>query len=327
MPSAQSNKAAVWPPRCDCHAGWPAVPATGLDHSVIAEHLIALPTKDGIHVALWKVHADPVVEAAAGQRHVLLTHGTFSDKRVCAGFARYLAGHGYTCWIMEWRGHGASQRDERPFDLETVALFDLKAALEYLLEAERIPRLDCATHSGGGIVLTMCLTRYPPLRERIGNVALFACQACHAGLSPLRRLALRAARRASGLLGRVPGRRLGIGIQDESCATMKPWFDWNITGRFHGRDGFDYLEHMPRLSLPVLSVIGAGDGFIAPPRACRRYLAAFDHGGSRELLCAATEGFSRDFGHADVLHSSAASREIWPRARHWLEHGRLQPAI
>jgi pimeloyl-ACP methyl ester carboxylesterase len=287
------------------------------------EQLIQLPTADGLRVALWKLLADRTVAATTEQRHVLLTHGTFSDRRVCASFARYLASHGHTCWILEWRGHGASQRDDRPFDLETIALFDLKATLEYLLEQERVPRLECATHSGGGIALTMCLARHTGLRPHIGNVVLFACQACHAGFSPWRRLALRAAKQASGLLGRIPGRRLRIGIQDESYFTMEPWFDWNIGGRFHGRDGFDYLEHMAGLALPVLAIVGAADRFIAPLPACRRYLAAFDHAGSRELLCAATNGFSRDFGHADVLHSSTASNEIWPRARHWLECGQL----
>ncbi|HET7838065.1 MAG TPA: alpha/beta fold hydrolase [Variovorax sp.] len=285
---------------------------------MITQAATTLVTEDKVSVALWKV-TDSIATATSQRRDVFMTHGTFSDRRICLGFAGYLAAHGCTCWILEWRGHGSSQKQVAPFDFETVALFDVKAALTYLVEEEGVRRLDCVTHSGGGLALTMCLLRNPYLIERIARIALFACQACHAAVSSWQHLRLRCLKTASRLAGNLPGKRLGIGVQDESYFMMRQWFDWNLQRRFSGHDGFDYLAHMPRVAAPVLAVFGGRDPLIAPPQACRSYLAAFRNDANLAMHCAVSNGFSQDYDHARVLHSSAAKSEIWPATRTWLE--------
>jgi hypothetical protein len=35
-------------------------------------------------------------------------------------------------------------------------------------------------------------------------------------------------------------------------------------------------------------------------------------------VCGTAEGFSEDFGHARIIASRAAQREIWPRIKDWL---------
>ena len=62
---------------------------------------------------------EPKVRRAAVP--VLLTHGTFSNGNVCTRLAAYLATHGFPCWVLELRGHGASDAGEAA--LATVGEF------------------------------------------------------------------------------------------------------------------------------------------------------------------------------------------------------------
>jgi len=52
-------------------------------------------------LALWKLSSSN----CQADKNVFLTHGTFSDKKVCLGIGEYLVGKGYNCWVLEWRNH------------------------------------------------------------------------------------------------------------------------------------------------------------------------------------------------------------------------------
>jgi oxygen-independent coproporphyrinogen-3 oxidase len=120
------------------------------------------------------------------------------------------------------------------------------------------------------------------------------------------------------LLGYSPGRAFGVGPEDEPKGILSQWYRWNRTRRWTGWDGFDYLAALGDLTVPTLCLAGAGDRWIAPAPGCRRL---FDALGSRDkewILCAKSEGFSEDFGHARIIASRAAQREVWPRIRDWL---------
>ncbi|WP_287879498.1 alpha/beta fold hydrolase [Aquitalea sp.] len=247
-----------------------------------------------------------------------MTHGTFSDKRICLGLAHYLAGLGAICWVMEWRGHGSSPPALEPFDFETIACCDIPAVLNYLQQQEKVSRLHAVTHSGGGLALLMCLLRQPQWQLLLGKLVLFACQACHAAPSLSRRLLLRLARQLSACLGRVPGKRLGIGVQDEPFYLMSQWFDWNLAGRFIGRDGFDYLPALAHLPYPVLAVCADQDRFIAPPTACRCFFQALS-GSHHRYLLAGHDGIAAGYRHGSILLSRRAALEIWPRVANWLD--------
>ena len=119
------------------------------------EILHQLETEDKETEALWKLtHPEK-----SSHKHIFLTHGTFSDKRICLGIASYFVENGYTCWILEWRNHGASGKTKKRFNFETIGLYDIKAAYGFLFKTEKIAHLNCITHSGGGICLTMFLIK------------------------------------------------------------------------------------------------------------------------------------------------------------------------
>ncbi len=83
---------------------------------------------------------------------------------------------------MEWRNHGESDKTNKKFNLETIALLDIKSVFIYLLEDLKIKKIDCITHSGGGICLTMCLLQNERFLSNINSISILSCQsfgACH----------------------------------------------------------------------------------------------------------------------------------------------------
>ena len=126
---------------------------------------LPLRAPDGVGLGWWRVM--DAEQRAAEPRHLLLTHGTFSDRRVCMTLARAWARQGHVAWILEWRGHGSSDRVSGPYDMETVALCDIPAALQDLQARHSDAPLCAATHSGGGLALTMapCVRARPGLRR------------------------------------------------------------------------------------------------------------------------------------------------------------------
>lgn len=280
----------------------------------------SLRAPDGVDLGWWRVAHS--TRLAARPRHLLLTHGTFSDRRVCMSLARAWAAQGHVAWILEWRGHGSSEPVADAYDMETVAQHDIPAALGALQAHVPPGQLCAAAHSGGGLALTMALLRQPELGNLVQRMALFACQASDAARTPLRFARLAMAASLTRVYGRIPARPLRLGVQDEPHAMMAPWFRWNLRRRFVGRDGFDYAALQPGLRLPVMAVAGQADRIVAPAEACRRFWQRFGgHEDGEFLLCGQSTGYAHAYGHASVMHSPYAAREVLPRVIAWLLEG------
>lgn len=277
------------------------------------EKLIPLKIDAHKQLALWKMTA----HATDPHKQILLTHGTFSNRKVLLGITDYLTQHGFTCWIFEWRNHGSSSRQNEQFNFETIAKADFKLVFTYLFENCNIQQIDCITHSGGGICLTMALIHELKYQERISSISLFGCQAFGAATSKVNYAKIYLGKQLSKLLGFVPARIIG-GAENESYYFMKQWFDWNLTAEFTGDLGINYQDQMKTIKIPILSICGSGDTFIAPPSACKKYLAAFENENNEYLYCAKSTGYAEDYTHGRIIHSSAASREIYPIVLAWI---------
>ncbi|MFT0172691.1 alpha/beta fold hydrolase [Paraburkholderia mimosarum] len=277
-----------------------------------------IPAADGHNLALWRV-SENVGPA------VILTHGTFSNQRSCRGLAEHLATRGFSPWILEWRGHGASERPRNhAFTLEDVARFDLPAAFEAVQHAAGQERVFLIGHSGGGLAACMWIAKNPAeARQRLRGLVLMAAQATHAAPGFRQRILLQL---INGYLsGRktAPGHRIGIGPEAESARLMQQWCTWNLLREFRGRDGFGFIEALGHVDLPVLALAGAGDWFIAPPEGCEALASAFGSRDTTFYRCGKSDGFSEDYSHARLIISQPASREIWPLVEKWLsESGR-----
>lgn len=280
---------------------------------MIQETLTILPTEDNEQIALWEIKNPQ----AANNKNIFLTHGTFSDKRICLGIAKYLAEKGFVCWIMEWRNHGASGKTTQSFNFETIALWDIKAAFHYLYNGLNIKNLHCITHSGGGICLTMFLIKHPVYIPSINSISFFGCQAFGAAVNRQKYWGITVNKWVTKLIGFIPGKLNGR-PHNENYHTMKQWFDWNLQRNFKGKDNFDYLPKMPLVNCRILSICGAGDTAIAPIEGCQTFLDAFKKEHNQLLYGALKHGFLEDYDHGRIMLSKGAAQEIWPVVLEWI---------
>lgn len=270
-------------------------------------------TADGVELALTRFAGE-----ATRPVPVVLTHGTFSNARICGRLAGYLAGQGFDCWVLELRGRGESQRKISNPTFEAFGLFDVPAALEAVRAHTGRQRLLLVGHSGGGLAFLMHLARVPAARADVVGLAMLASQATEAATTVGGCLMLGFGWVAEMLLGYSPGRACGVGPENEPKGILRQWFRWNLARRWTGSDGFDYLSALSELAMPILCLAGAGDRYIAPVRGCRRVFDALAGTDKEWVLCGRFGGFSEDYGHARIIASRAAEREIWPRIRDWL---------
>jgi len=91
------------------------------------EEKIDLDFKNG-KLALWKVTSPK----SSSTKNIFLTHGTFSNKKICSAIAAYLIQNGYTCYILEWRNHGSSSKIDAAYNFERIGKQDVQTALDYL---------------------------------------------------------------------------------------------------------------------------------------------------------------------------------------------------
>jgi len=279
---------------------------------MITEELIKVKSEEIGHIALWKMS-----DAQNDQSlNIFLTHGTFSDKQVCRGIASYFVEKGYTCWIMEWRNHGASSKTKNHFNFETVALRDFPVAFEYLFKEEKIKHLNSITHSGGGTCLAMFLAKNQQYISKISKIAIFGCQATGAAIGFFNHTRLLLSKYSVALTGSIPAAKFGM-PHSESYQTMKLWYDWNLKQKFFGENEPDYERLLPNITIPILSVYAKGDTFIAPAKGCRDFLDAFKNPKNKHLFCSKENGFMEDYNHSRILRSQNAKKEIFPLVLKW----------
>ena len=252
---------------------------------------------------------------------VILAHGTFSNHRTCGGLARYLAGLGHDCWLIDYEGHGSSEVSQPSASFESLFLSGTPVAVDYVRQRTG-QNPHWIGHSGGGLAALMSVARKPELSKQLRSLVMLGSQACHAGHRLTNRLMLHICKMLTEIMGAVPGKKLGIGPENEEASVMLQWYRWNLETRWAGDDEFDYLQalshHEQLASLPVLAVAGSGDWFIAPPSACKRLHSLIPGTANKWLECGRANGYSENFSHARLISSRAAAREIWPQVATWI---------
>jgi pimeloyl-ACP methyl ester carboxylesterase len=275
-------------------------------------------TGDGVRIALHRIRGD----GGAGPP-VLLVPGTFSTRTLWLGtrghgFGRYLAAEGFDCWIAEMRGHGGSERP-RGWTMHEWIRHDAPAAVQAVLAHTGAARCFWVGHSAGGVVGAGGVGHRPALARRVAGMVLLGSPG-PVGVRGGRRMIAHVAGTASRLLPwmRVPGEPFGLGPEWEPAPLVREWMRWNLLGIWRTPEGGDYLARLREVDVPLLGVAGAGDHWLAPPPAVRDLLGRFASNDRTFVLAGVRQGFERDYGHADLVVSRSAFREIWPRVRDWL---------
>ena len=101
--------------------------------------------------------------------------------------------------------------------------------------------------------------------------------------------------------------------------------EWVMTDRFLGQDGLDYRAALASVRVPFLLIAGAND-LMAPAASVLRGKEALA-GPSEMVVAGRSEGFSSDYGHADLILGRRAPAEIFPRIADFLaRHSTRVPA-
>jgi predicted alpha/beta hydrolase len=267
-----------------------------------------ISTRDGISLAVHRL-------GTPGAAPVLLLPGTFTNWRFWlgtrgTGFAQILAHSGYEAWVLDFRGHGASQKPApgQRWTFDQWGREDVAATVRAINSDGARPLV--VGHSAGGASILAALAADADVRAAVAAAIVIATPL--PWLQDWRRAAARVMRFAARHLPAFPARLLRLGPEDELPGVMEQWMDWNITGRWVGDDGTDYVEALPRITTPLLFLAGAGDRRFAPVPAVRALHDLAGTGPKTLIIAGPATGFTRNYGHADLVVSREARAELWP---------------
>lgn len=250
---------------------------------------------------------------------VIITHGTLSTVEAIDQLAESLLALDFDYWLLEWGGHGNSQVSSPKQDFEFAALHETAAAVDYVLAHNAHSALHWVAHSGGGHLALMYLARYENCRDKISALVAIGTQATDGALGVKHQLRAISLWAVTKLLHRTPSWLAGQGDESEPSLLLAQWARWNLSGRWHGHDGFDYLAKLDQLTLPCLIIAGSHD-VIAPISGCQKIYQQLASQQKEMIICSKADGFSRDFSHGQLVRGRAARQEIFPKIQHWLSH-------
>ncbi len=297
---------------------------------------------------------DPVILC-----HGIACNRYFWDISPEKSFARALAAAGRDVWVLEMRGHGESHRVPalRPWealsvrwDFDDYVQHDLPAAISYVREHAKAEKVDWIGHSMGGMVMYAYLGTNSG--EDVGNVItlgsptfidnrFWAWRVALAASIPMRlvphwpvRLAGWAASGAvlalhpiipqpiystKNMTARDAAMLFHNVLDDISGGEVSLGLQFIRHKGFRSRDGsVDYAKELSRIRHPFLLVAGSKD-FLVMPRDVR---AAFGRLGSKDkklVVLSKKEGFSHDYGHADLVLGRNVRTEVIPIVLEWLD--------
>ncbi len=295
----------------------------------------AVETFGDVHAEVHRVHAADGAELAITRvapigvsphaSPVVLVHGNYARRNFWVspkglGLAPFLARRGFDAWVVELRGHGLSPKGERfsRITAEDHVRHDLPCVQQHVWRATNRPAMWIG-HSAGGVYVLSALAAAWLDRSRVRGVATFGSQ-LRDGERYLRSAAARGAiALALRTLGHLPAPRLGLGPEIEPAEEIIEIMRWKGgPGRWRARDGRSYADGLASLDLPLVSFAGAGDTQ-DPPGGCRALLDLAGGTDKTFVELGRAGGFTRDFGHVDMLVSKEAANEVWPLVASWLE--------
>lgn len=121
-------------------------------------------------------------------------------------------------------------------------------------------------------------------------------------------------------LGYLPVRRLRMGTADEPHEYLSQMGSWLWRNDFVSGDGFSYLEALPQLRVPVLSVAGDGDWLLgAPP--CQLRLLSRIGGPLTHITVGRRFGYAADPDHMGLVLDKRLL-PLWRELADWVVQGR-----
>lgn len=313
-------------------------------------------TDDGWELRVFR--SPPPLGGDVLGRPVLMLPGMSANRfsfglRPGTSLAGALNAAGRDVWILEFRGAASSawRGEGRPrVDLDGKIRFDVPAAIRTVRALTGAQHVDLVGHSLGGLFTYLHLGG--PGGSDVHRAATIAAPGSFTHflgrgrtllnlpvrvLAPLARqlsgFGLPALARTAGPLPHLVAMRRHFHLGGVDVATQREWLDhavedlpggdlaqillWGATGRLRARDGDDYTGRLERVRQPVLALASAGDKLVTPAivRAGYEQLGSAE---KRYLVIGRDHGATRDYGHACVLLSNAARRDVFHPIVSWL---------
>ena len=282
-----------------------------------------LDADSSVQVALS--HLGIYGQSSKGKQPIVLVHGSFTNRRFWLspqgiGLARYLVEAGYDVWMMDMRGHGLSPRNEnfKYNDIESYASSDVPAINDFIIEQTGLKPVWLG-HSLGGVLISTAIAAGTLPESNVAGIALLGTQVMR------RRWFLQVPLVTS--LGKfwftfnpeMDGRKLKIGPENEPAGIAKEYLRWlGLFGRWSFQnDKASLLSQWKAIEAPLLAMVGKNDQS-DPAKYCRLFYDACGSSNKEFKLLSKTDGFSKDFGHIDMVVSKEAAAEVWPEISSWL---------
>jgi alpha-beta hydrolase superfamily lysophospholipase len=254
-----------------------------------------------------------------------LVHGSFTNRRFWlsaqgVGLARYLVEAGFDVWLMEMRGHGLSPRnlDYKDNSLEHYAVSDVPAINEFVIEKTGLKPVWLG-HSLGGVLISTAIAAGTLPEHQVAAIALLGTQVVRRRWFLQIPLITSMGKWWFTLKPELDGRKLKIGPENEPAGIAKEYLRWlGLLGRWRfNQNKVSLLTKWQEMDVPMLAMVGKNDQS-DPSEYCERFYDLCGSNNKVFKLLSKDEGFSRDFGHVDMIVSKAAAKEVWPELLSWL---------
>jgi predicted alpha/beta hydrolase len=216
-------------------------------------------TSDGVRLALRRFRP-----AGAPRGVVLCTHAMWANGSSQLRFAAAAAEAGLDCWVLDFRGHGASVPPSPRvggWNFDDYVERDLPAALEAVARGSGAAPGQVAYlgHSLGGLVgLAAFGTGSAPQPRRLVLVSVSCWR--HGPRGPLaRRAGMALFDLSARAFGRAPIRALGLGTDDEPESYVRQLTGWTRAGLWSSLTGHDYASTIPSITSPTLATVSDDD--------------------------------------------------------------------
>jgi pimeloyl-ACP methyl ester carboxylesterase len=322
-------------------------------HGFGADELHRVDGGHGFRIALWRFRTP-------GERGhpVLLCPGLGANRFSFepdpdVSLARHLRDEGFDTWVVELRGHGASDRpnEDRPWGwaFDDHVTQDVPAAIEGVRRVTGAESVHFVGHSMGGLLLYahlarggaglrsgttigssldyydtgswfQPLTRLAPLTRYMPAVPIGALQTLASPFGPREGNPLDEFNIwVSNTEPRVWRKLQAIGWHSVSSPVLAQLATaFEPGGLRRATTDRRYLSDVGRAKVPVMAIAGSVDRQ-CPPSAAERTVDALSHPESRLATFGTIHGHQDEYGHFDLVMGKRAPSEVWPELVAWLE--------
>ncbi|WP_293752100.1 alpha/beta fold hydrolase [uncultured Paraglaciecola sp.] len=245
---------------------------------------------------------------------ILALHGWLDNAASFQPIAEYL--NDYYILAIDITGHGLSSHRS---DGANYHLTDFVFDIHELVESQGWSSFVLMGHSMGGVLISTAIAAGTLPEIEVAAIALLGTQIVR------RRWYLQVPFVTS--LGKLwftfksemDGRKLKIGPENEPSGIAKEYLRWlGLLGRWRLKHNKTPLfAKWQGVTIPVLAMVGKNDQS-DPAKDCQRFYELCGSDDKVFKLLAKDEGFSRDFGHIDMIVSKDAAKEVWPELSGWL---------